>query len=278
MRNISIINHDFKHPENWTEISIKKAIDLWSIVTAIPIDYLKSYQLVSEQPTDLRSQEMIDKEYTDLMIELECSGFIENEVYKFQMAIVSCMCNIPIEILCHVPRRGDGSVEQVYLMYSQKFVLEMLSENATFGVDEVYNYFTFKGEKYYMPDIEQTIGKLKYLANTTIEEYANASDLMLLNSEDEKAKIRTCGYNIQKNRYDNLPLLIAILCKKKDEVFDEKTVLSRSKEFEDLPVNIAFTVFFYLLKHGTTYLTYINMLSAKALLQATRKQIAHFQK
>ena len=93
--------------------------------------------------------------------------------------------------------------------------------------------FDFKGEHYEMPK------DLKIFEMTA--PLGGESAITFI----ESANIMTAIQRMEKG-IEAMPLVIAIYCRKKNEQFEEQTMITRAEEFRDLTMDICWEVFFYI--------------------------------
>ena len=97
--------------------------------------------------------------------------------------------------------------------------------------------FEWDGVEYHLPKMTADgFGGLLPMAEETAESWAESNDLHIAS----------------ENPYECMPLIVAILCRPEGEPYNELTARQRSEVFKQLPVSIAFEVFFCKLLQTTT--------------------------
>jgi len=110
-------------------------------------------------------------------------------------------------------------------------------DNKPSGLDS----FDFEGDTYYFPRAKKVLDKERPMGYLSTIQFTEAADLdVYMNGLDNK------DYSVLAN-------ICAILCVKDNEEYDEDVMLERAERFKQLPMNIAWDVFFYLGELLTTY-------------------------
>lgn len=118
--------------------------------------------------------------------------------------------------------------------------------------------FEWGGVEYLLPRMTADgFGGMLPMADETAESWAESNDLHLASA----------------NPYDNMPLIVAILCRPEGEPYNEQTARARAEEFKHLPAYIAFEVFFCKLIQSSTFLNLTGeylaqMIKQRGLLKA----------
>ena len=120
----------------------------------------------------------------------------------------------------------DGNEMSETLMLMSQFL--NLEINAKSIKTEQKKSFSLKGKQYFFP-----IGKMK---TSTFGDYIEASQLDLL-AEKNKA-----------GRFGVIAEQMAVLCREKNEVYDEDKVAKKTKMFGDLTMDIVWDFIFFLTK------------------------------
>jgi hypothetical protein len=104
--------------------------------------------------------------------------------------------------------------------------------------------FEWNGVEYHLPKMTADgFGGLLPMAEETAESWAESNDLHIAS----------------ENPYECMPLIVAILCRPEGEPYNELTARQRSEVFKQLPVSIAFEVFFCKLTQTITIASLIGV-------------------
>jgi len=125
-------------------------------------------------------------------------------------------------------------------------VLELMNKFLNQSVDsisknEVNNKFKLKGKTYYYPQM--------YMQNSTFGDFIETAQLDIL-AEQQKT-----------SRFDHIAEQMAILCREKDEVYNEELVKKKKRLFGELSMETVWGFVFFLTKQINTYTPHIRMYS-----------------
>ena len=154
----------------------------------------------------------------------DAAKIINNESLQ-RIALISGYANIPIEELKKTP------VTQIQKLFKYlSFINEPLPTNPI-------TEFEFKGEKYYVIDS---------IINQQFQDWVS---------------IETAFQNHKDEPYKAMPLVLAILAKRKGETLDDYDLIKRAKEFEELPLTIVepLRVFFSTIGKASLILTQLSL-------------------
>lgn len=146
------------------------------------------------------------------------------EYTQVVIGAIADITGIPAEQLSAMPYSTQRS-------FCDIFELEVIRPLYMLGLYQPkgIEYFEHNGVQYYLPRLTADgFGGLLPMADETAESWAESNDLHLASD----------------NPYDNMPLIVAILCRPEGEKYDEHTARARAEEFRHLPAYIAFEVFF----------------------------------
>ena len=112
------------------------------------------------------------------------------------------------------------------------YMLEFMKEPKEKRIES----FKFKRRKYYLPK-----SKYNYFGNEMPMAEATFGEVV------EAMQVQELDKAFNENNFKALPYQIAILCKPKDEEYDDQKVRERAKLFEDLTMDIVWQINFFLL-------------------------------
>jgi hypothetical protein len=199
-------------------------------------EYLKFggfVEIISED--DVRIKHRILQDYIDLITgEKEVSDEFIKELPMFYLGCIKALSDIPESITKYF---SHEIIFKFWAYIRDKVNIIYLSQPDFKPV----NSFTFKGKTYYMPE-ELTKNGIKYpFGNETLMTFVESADLLL------------AGKNLKEGKFENINLILGILAREKGEVYDEKRALEKAEMFNDLSLEVAWSVFFYLLQQWTVF-------------------------
>ena len=121
--------------------------------------------------------------------------------------------------------------------------------------------FTFENEVYYYPTSQEFEGAL--IPATNLDAVSFCESANLLSSLND----------VKKEGLKQMPLFIACYCKKQGEQFDQFVALERSKKFINLPMTVAWEVFFCMAHFLTSQVAAIQESLKKENRRTTLKKV-----
>jgi hypothetical protein len=228
--------------KDWEDLKISDAIELTNLKIPNKLKELYSFKT-------LESYDKFYKEFTE-----------KDFIYfaRYYGKILKIMTDIPhedIELLQWYDRIS------IYETYCQNMIVSLYSANPVYKAKNI-KYFEFEGIKYYLPET------LKLLDN----EIPMAKETAL--SFTEGASLYSAIVDMKEEGINQLPYFIAVYCRPKDEPYNEDKSIQRAEKFKNLTMDIAWEVFFCIMrlltisaKNMTTYLEKVrntNLNTAKA--------------
>jgi len=233
MLRVEINKEQYQVCNGWEDLNLSKMIELNTLATSYP-EWLRDVH--SETETELTGEQA-----------LEFDIFIKKAF--------GLLSDIPLEILYQTK-----SIELMALYNTVlfKFVYGCLY-HPDFNPAGLVK-FEHKGETYYLPTSDtDVVGNLMPCVNISALELCESTDL------------QNAGNEMSEGKFAFAANVIAILCRKKNEPYDEKVCKDRAAEFMDLPMPIVLEVFFCLgqLTAISTQRTQISTLRESLLKKAT---------
>lgn len=243
MINITINNKSYKivEPNRLDEITINQAIEINSL--PIPTNLLAIYNEVVKplEDQDLEALEVTEKDTI-------------KDFPKYYGDVLDILSDMPTDVIKYIKHEERTAIYKEYLEW---FVIRILHNQLVDLEDDKYS-FEFKGETYCYPANEEVLGTLIPSYETTAVEFCEASDVLSSMKEIENGDLEA------------LKMLIAIYCRPLNESYNELTAVKRAKEFGNLPLEVAFRVFFCIIKCTTTYLQTILTYQADQELKQSK--------
>lgn len=119
-----------------------------------------------------------------------------------------------------------------FFRYVLQIALDVFNLSPVSYMPEMPVSFTFENETYYYPTSQEFEGALIPATNLDAVSFCESSNLLAALND------------VKKEGLKQMPLFIACYCKKNGETFDQFTALERSKKFVNLPMTVAWEVFF----------------------------------
>lgn len=205
---------------DWSKITISEAGKILQLYKdLVPLSIQELHKLSMQEQT----KEVVSK-ITNIEIDDDVRIKILPMYYGELIRICSNITDKGLAILNPHERR------YIYSGYLQNVELSLVftPNFEPKGIDS----FKFKGVKYYLPEQEFFNGITIPMASSKAIEFMEAADFELAVNR------------MKKGRWEYAALTCAILCREKNEAYDEKKARERAKIFEDLPLEIAYEVFF----------------------------------
>jgi len=225
MIRIDVLDEQYDVITEWSELTLER--------------FLKVQEIANKAPKKLK--DVIGYIYMNDKEALESLELSKNESLKtfpkFYGDMLGVLADIPKKVINQIDR---DSREQFFNMYLIKFAIGVLYTPVDVELTEE-DYFEFEGSRYYYPRAKKIVNQERPMGYISTIQFTEAADLdVYMASLDEK------DYSVMAN-------IVAILCVKGDEDYDEDVMLERAEKFKKLPMNIAWDVFFYLDELLTTY-------------------------
>lgn len=237
MINAELNGFKFTIPQEWNEVSLSQATDLYKCASKLPDHFKQVYNLRYEEQT-----EEVTNQIAKLNSKLTDDETIST-IPKVYGEFIQILTGLSYDQVNTINR---GSRVEIYDLYIDKFVRGVLVYPDTYQHTEI-THFTHDKEDYYLPLIGEGFGVSVPGIDMVADDFAAASDLEVLSKQ------------LSGGRWESAPLIIATLCRKKikgkREKFDKMVALSRANKFKDLPMNIVFEVFFCSVQLCDTYKT-----------------------
>jgi hypothetical protein len=125
--------------------------------------------------------------------------------------------------------------DKLFVFYN-KFINNFVYDLKAGASHEIYdkNYFLLDSEKLYIPQPANVMDELLYFTDEKAIVYSEIADQI----------------DFSSNYLNNFEKIIAICCRKKNEIYSESIVLQRYKALEDIRMDIVWRIFFWLHRLG----------------------------
>ena len=225
MIKVELGEKEYEIPHKWEEVTFSK--------------FLAFYKLTQS----FKSKEELEEEFKDKGDSKEL--YMSLDTLKSNTKMVSFWTGI-----------SDDEVAMCDLDEVAKVLKDLTFLNEQYRPIHIDN-FTFKDEKYYLPN--------ENMNKSTFGEYVNAEQLELNNKE------------LEAGRLEVMPEQVAILCKKEGESFvKDDDVDKRAEMFKELDMATIWDVAFFLTKRESLLITSF-LISQKELLTHKQKSLQQEQ-
>ena len=222
MLTVKVNDNLFEVCESWKDITIAKAVELYKIKLPEKLKDIYNLTYYSRLPEK-------EKEVTLKELQAKITDEDNHKHFpRFYASALEILSNIPHDIIM---KTDVISVKALYFEYLQKFV-EGIFFFPQYEFKPITS-FEFKGETYCLPMSREVFGVDVPMVDVTALEFTESADMLSAVSSLQK--------DISK-----LATLVAILCRPQGEAYNEQTTIQRTKEFQDLPMDIVWNVFFSL--------------------------------
>lgn len=265
MIRIQIGRRRYKGPYLWSDITLEQYITLAGI--PIPAKY-RAYALANEK-FDSNKKESIDQ-YLDTIAEI---GEEELTVSfpSFYKSVIQILTDIPPGIIRNL---SENQTTQIFDFYLRPFLLSLIFNTpviSLFGQLKDYeppqiSKIRIGLQVFILPKTIRINGTDNPLAQEPIITYAEACDLFKK------------SHGFTKDEIVNLPLLMAIYCRKKGEEYDEKRSLERVEIFKKATMDQVWSLFFYISRRlpGSGTFTQLFLTAIKPI-KAIIKNLQNYQ-
>ena len=159
------------------------------------------------------------------------------ELIGYYTDLIVCFSDIPKSILQNTEPDVIYNFVDIYLSHIVYSLVYNTPCNYVNGQYELYTpsgikSFKIGKEKFYFPGTRTILGQPVLMADEQIITFVEACDLDL--------SINT----ISSDKLINLPLMMAIYCRRFKEVYDQDSILSRVEKFKSLTMNKVWSLFF----------------------------------
>ncbi len=232
-----MINFDYngkvyKGRDQWSEITLADYLSL--VRLAIP-DKLRAYYI---------SLGKLNEENPESVAAFEASlaDITEREWVKefplFYGKVIALLSDIPVESLHYTTR------SEIYDRFFRHFIMTACYDIPMMQADgklieymgEEMSSFEFEGETYYFPPSLRLLGEVVPMYDEEAVTFCEAADIEL--------SMRS----LADEGVEKFALVAAIYCRKKGEKYDEAVALERGERFKNLPMNVIWSLFFYIEK------------------------------
>lgn len=218
MVKVNITGKKYTVIEQWNEITINQAAEIYTACDDIPDKLLDIYQALSDKDKLADVMEQVDEQESI------------KDFPVFYGKIIEMMSDIPAEI---IDRISWNERTAFYNLYLEKFIIGLLLHPFDYKAENIKS-FTHEGKIYLLPETKTIINDERTFAEATAVEFAESADLEL-----HSRKMKSGKYGVAAN-------IISILCRPKGEKYNEATSLKRAEGFGELTMDVFWEVFFCL--------------------------------
>jgi len=203
---VTINEVEYKVLDSWKEITISKAEELYNVSLNMPEPLESIYAEKSKSEPDI-DQIRLFKEALSKQLD---------EVHQFYEDSICVLSDIPKEVLTNTYK---VDVKELYERLIFPFVFGVLFYPIT-EIEDI-DEFTIMGETYHKPSEKIVMGMNRPFNNEYAAVFCDASDV---DSSSKK----------NKAKYSMAELIIAIVYRRKNDVYTEKEAIDTSEQFKGL--------------------------------------------
>lgn len=223
---IDIQDKTYNLKTKWDEITLEDADKL------MRLDVPESLKELYEAKTK--------EDYAELYKGLSSKELIK-EHPAFYGEVLHILSDVPMDVINLV---GYEDRIEFYTNYvEQIFVDVFYLTGKSYFIKEIQS-FTHKGNEYFLPETLKLFGRSIPMYKEKAMPFVEEADIMTSLSNLDGA--------------DGIAQLCAVMCREKEEDYDELKAIERAELFKDLPMSVVWEVFFYTLKQLNTSLTITN--------------------
>lgn len=205
---LAINDVEYKVFNSWSEVTVKKARQLYSLSNKAPEELLLIYKEKSKGEDEDKEQIRL---HTDKL------NTKQKELDNFFISVLELMSDIPKDI---ITKTNIDDIRIAYYQLLESFVFGVLY----FPLEEVKDLSSFKlmGIEYFAPKSKKVLGLVRPFYNEDIAVYTDASD------------VDSQGRKSEEGKYMMAELITAIIYREKDSKYREDDSIEVSELFEDI--------------------------------------------
>lgn len=226
MKIVRIKDTQYRVACDWSDLTIRQAATLCSI--PMP-ESLRAVYDIALKPTDNEDEK--SKKILEAEMDITPEDQFKNIPLYFS-AVIAAISDIPVEVL---EKTDINSIRTIYHNYGKLFVEGIHYFPAEYLPKQI-KCFDFEGECYLLPVSKKVFGMEVPMVDMTAMEFTESSDLMVHMSKMSKDR-----------DFSRISNMVAIICKKPGEEYNEEVSLERAERFMDLKMDVCWDVFFSLI-------------------------------
>jgi len=170
---------------------------------------------------------------------------------RYYIEVILALSDIPreeFEIVKYGFFRHVQYITDFFYKYCLEYLLALSNAPKEDTLTSIIS-FDFKGEEYIIPSDKKIAEMIIPLADEKAITFVESTQLM-----SSMFETKTIGI-------ENMALIIAILCRKDREEYNEQTALKRAEDFKELTMDIVWGIFFYIIGGLNISVRRLNILS-----------------
>ncbi|NQU87642.1 MAG: hypothetical protein HQ541_17970 [Mariniphaga sp.] len=211
----------------------------------------------AEQLTDIEIPEKLKELYTagtkEKFEEVQKTMTVENEIDfgKYSGEVLKIMSDIPDDLIKYMQYHDRNDL---YEYHCRDKIISLLGAMPNYEPEKIES-FEFAGETFILPKSLKIFDK-----------YIPGHSEKSLTFVEGQALFKAYAESQEKG---NLKMLIAVYCRPEGEEYDEQKAIARSGQFGELPMSVAWEVFFCITELLNTSVTTINTYYQGAMKKAS---------
>lgn len=199
----------------WNEITLSNAGEFYTLCRKMPKKLKEMYDIIREEEPNI-------DQWNNSLSKNDLRDF-----HGFYKDVLVCLSNIDHKTLS---KTKPDQIESLYYQHLHQLTFGILNNGAGYDAKDIES-FLFKGEFYYLPEGKNVMDFIIPMENLTAIQFTESNDLLKLVTDHPEG-------------YKYVGAIIATLCNKKGEFFNEDVILKRAQEFGELKMDVVFDVFF----------------------------------
>jgi len=250
MITLTIEDRDYKCPQDWSEIPLRKFIEICELDVPKKLADLYEASVALSDP-DPEKSKLAEERYDLINGEITEYDLIRRfPVYYGK--IIKILSDVPssvVDRIHHEPRSAFFNQYARYIILSSFFSSPVIYDKES-GIKAYeppkIKSFKIGGKEYFLPKSLNLLGEEIPLAKEKAVTFAEAAD------------IETAWTDLQKEGARQIPVFCAVYCRESDSVYDEEKLLERANLFQDLTMDKVWAVFFCISELSGRYTIYIR--------------------
>jgi len=174
--------------------------------------------------------------------------------YKYAAKVFEILSTFKPEIIQHT---NAADVMLYFVKYHLQFVIDLHQQQPSTYEPKELTEFNLKGVTYQLPKSLKIESQVLPAYSSTAVEFVESSNVLSVIAD------------LGRDGIKHLPLFIATYCRPDGEPYDERTIQDRADMFKELPMSIAWEVFFCIQR--------LMLLYSTNILKYTTKQVERYR-
>jgi hypothetical protein len=232
-------NIEFEFVDRWSELTLSLFIKIANIEVPPKLMAMEIANIRIVSAVTKKEKEKAEKELTEAE-----NAILEDDIIKHFPIYYGKLLEVLIDNKEAVDMINWKDRTSIYEFNIKQFVLSMILENPVQSLNnklvpyspKEIEFFNVGKEKFYMPESVRLFGEIVPMGNEPIISFSESVDMDL-------ARQGLIDGGINK-----LAFFMAVYCRKKGEKYNQQNTIARQDLFNDLTMDVVWSVFFYIAK------------------------------